>query len=176
MGNRPGHRMVPVTDEPLAPGDQALVLRPAVAADARRIAELYLASFSAALPDIRLVHTPEQVRQWVRSKLVEEGDSWVAELDGELHGELGALAGFMTLTEGHVEQLYVAVGRWRQGIGTALLDLAKARSRGPLELYTFQANRPAVAFYLAHGFAIAAAGDGSGNEEGAPDYLLCWTP
>jgi ribosomal protein S18 acetylase RimI-like enzyme len=172
MGNRPGHRMVPVTDEPLAPGDQALLLRPAVAADAPGIAELYRASFSAALPDIRLVHTPEQVRQWVRSTLVEEGDSWVAELNGELDG----LAGFMTLTEGHLEQLYVAVGRWRQGIGTALLDLAKARSRGPLELYTFQANRPAVAFYLAHGFAIVEAGDGSGNEEGAPDYLLRWTP
>jgi hypothetical protein len=36
--------------------------------------------------------------------------------------------------------------------------------------------RPAVAFYLAHGFTIVAAGDGSGNEEHAPDYLLRWTP
>ncbi len=160
--------MVPVTDEPLASGDQALVLRPAVVEDAPGIAELYLASFGAALPGIQLVHSPEQVRRWVRSALVEAGDSWVAELNG--------LAGFMTLSEGHVEQLYVAVGRWRQGIGSALLDLAKALSHGPLELYTFQANRPAVVFYLAHGFTIVAAGDGSGNEERAPDYLLRWTP
>ena len=70
-------------------------------------------------------------------------------------------------------------GRWRrcrparrQGHGRALLDHAKARA-DRLSLWTFEANREALAFYAAQGFAETARTDGD-NEEGLPDVRLEW--
>jgi ribosomal protein S18 acetylase RimI-like enzyme len=70
--------------------------------------------------------------------------------------------------------LYVAVDHQGEGIGRRLLELAKSRSLGLLELYTFQVNEKAVAFYLANGFEIVDGSDGSRNEELEPDYRLSW--
>jgi GNAT superfamily N-acetyltransferase len=57
-----------------------------------------------------------------------------------------------------VAQLYVRVGFHRRGIGTLMLDWAKAQSDGWLWLYTFQRNKGACAFYERSGFTVAARG------------------
>lgn len=154
--------------------DRPPTIRRAAELDAAAIGELLLSSFRAALPAIRLVHTDDQVRSWVRDVLVAVHETWVAEQPSGT-GEGRPIVGFMTLHGSHIEQLYVAVGHWRQGIGSALLDLARARSPRLLELYTFQVNAPAISFYLAHGFTIVDANDGSRNEEHEPDYLMRWS-
>jgi ribosomal protein S18 acetylase RimI-like enzyme len=144
-----------------------LPARRALAGDAEAIARLYLGAFKAALPDVVLAHTDEQVRAWIEDVVVARRETWIVESgDG--------IVGFLTLDGSDVEQLYVAVGHWRRGIGSMLLDLAKQRSPERLELYTFQANARAVRFYERHGFEIVAAGDGSGNEERAPDFRMRW--
>ena len=51
--------------------------------------------------------------------------------------------------------------------------LAKA-GRDRLELWTFQANTRAIAFYRREGFVEAARTDGSGNDEKLPDLRLVW--
>ena len=155
--------------------DRPPTIRRATAMDAPAIAELLLSSFRAALPAVRLVHGDDEVRTWVRDALVAVHETWLAEQRSGT-GEWPEIVGFMTLHGSHIEQLYVAVGHWRQGIGSALLDIARARSPRLLELYTFQVNAPAISFYLARGFTIVDANDGSRNEEQEPDYLMRWSP
>lgn len=69
-----------------------------------------------------------------------------------------ALLGFVASTSTRIEQLYVRVGSHRRGVGTALLDRAKRRSSGRLQLYTFARNRVARAFYERHGFVVERQG------------------
>jgi GNAT superfamily N-acetyltransferase len=93
---------------------------------------------------------------------------WVAEMAAEL-------AGYMALKGTDVEHLYVAP-RWQScGVGSVLLSKAKELSPGRLQLYTFQRNARARAFYEARGFVAVAFSDGAGNEEEEPDVLYEWT-
>jgi GNAT superfamily N-acetyltransferase len=59
---------------------------------------------------------------------------------------------FMVRNRNELDHLYVHVDWQGRGIGSLLLDRAKARSPGCLELYTFQQNKLAHAFYLSKGF------------------------
>lgn len=70
----------------------------------------------------------------------------------------GELVGFGAFTPQSVMQLYVHVDRLGQGIGTRLLEHAKARSDGRLWLYTFVTNTNAQRFYERHGFAVVERG------------------
>jgi ribosomal protein S18 acetylase RimI-like enzyme len=75
---------------------------------------------------------------------------------------LGArVVGFVAASRESVSQLYVRRGFQRSGLGTRLLDWAKAQSGGSLWLYTFARNRAACAFYERSGFV----GIGRGLEE-----------
>ena len=68
---------------------------------------------------------------------------------------------------GEVRSFFVAPGRWRGGVGRALMDgvLDSLRERGYAEatVWSFAANDRANAFYEAHGFAR----DGSERREQA---------
>ena len=68
------------------------------------------------------------------------------------------LVGFGAFTPESVVQLYVHVDHLGQGIGTRLLELAKAHSGGRLWLYTFVTNRNAQRFYERHGFDVVERG------------------
>lgn len=136
-------------------------------ADAAEIADLYLAARAAALPYLRRVHSDEDTRAWIAGVMLRRGTTWAAR-------EGGAILGFLHLLDDHVDQLYLRPDAWRRGIGSRLLDMAKAARPGGLSLYCFQRNARARAFYERHGFSPAAFGDGSGNEEGEPDVLYRW--
>ena len=68
------------------------------------------------------------------------------------------LVGFIAASQESVSQLHVKVGLHRQGIGSALLALAKARSTGSLWLYAFTQNLRACRFYEKHGFVAVERG------------------
>jgi ribosomal protein S18 acetylase RimI-like enzyme len=70
----------------------------------------------------------------------------------------GGLVGFGAFTSESVVQLYVHVAHLREGIGTQLLELAKANSGGKLWLYTFVSNTNAQRFYEHHGFKVVERG------------------
>jgi GNAT superfamily N-acetyltransferase len=61
-------------------------------------------------------------------------------------------------------------------LGRRLLDLAKERADGLLELWTFQVNAPARRFYERNGFVAVELTDGTGNEEREPDMRYRWAP
>jgi ribosomal protein S18 acetylase RimI-like enzyme len=80
--------------------------------------------------------------------------------------------GFITLKPPEVLCLYVHQNHLRMGIGQALLQAAQ-NSNATLELFTFQTNAPARAFYAAQGFHEIGFTQGE-NDEGLPDVKLRW--
>lgn len=145
------------------------VIRRAEARDAAAVGALWLQSFRAALPSVRVVHTDDQVRSWIRDVVIERHETWVICIDDEI-------AGMLALDGGNIEQLYLAPWRRGQGLGDQLIAQAKARRPGGLRLWTFQVNTPAVHFYQRHGFREIAHTDGSHNEEQEPDIRMEWDP
>jgi ribosomal protein S18 acetylase RimI-like enzyme len=72
--------------------------------------------------------------------------------------EHGHPIAFLAATGEMVLQLYVHVDHQRRGIGTQLLDRAKAESGGTLRLFTLLSNTGAQAFYERHGFRVIRRG------------------
>lgn len=154
--------------EPDPTGVPPVGLRRAGPGDAAEIAEVFLAAFRAtyAFP---LAHTDEQVRTWMRDEVVPANETWVATAGAEI-------VGLMVLGDGFIDQLYLGPDHWRQGIGSRLVALAMERRPAGLDLYTFQENAGARAFYERHGFRAVWFGDGSANDEGQPDVRYAWRP
>ena len=151
----------------------SVLLRPAVLADSARIAEVYLRSFHELIPDVALAHTDDQVRAWIRDRVVPSGQVTVAEHEGEIAAMMSLEA---TPECSWIHHLYVHPEHVGKGIGTTLLQHALSTLPPPIRLYTFQSNHRARHFYERQGFTPLAHGDGSGNEERAPDILLEWKP
>jgi GNAT superfamily N-acetyltransferase len=82
----------------------------------------------------------------------------------------------LALDELWLDQLFVLPEYGGQGIGTGLLDLAKALRPGGFGLWVFESNLGARRFYERHGLVEVARTDGSENEEGAPDIHYAWSP
>jgi len=85
----------------------------------------------------------------------------------------GRVVAFLALAGEELDHLYVHPDQHRQGLGTALL-LHAQQTRTRLELWVFQRNTGALAFYTAHGFAIVGATEGD-NEEHEPDFRMAWS-
>lgn len=82
------------------------------------------------------------------------------------------VVGFLARDGAEVHALYVGRDAQNKGVGTRLLEDAKAH-QSHLTLWTFAANTGARRFYQRHGFEEAerTAGD---NEEGLPDIRFVW--
>jgi len=85
----------------------------------------------------------------------------------------GQLAGFIILRDDYVDQLYVAVSRQRQGIGSILMERARIHSPQSLRLRCFVRNGSARAFYERLGFRAIDFGV---SPEGEPEIRYRWTP
>lgn len=141
-------------------------VRSATTADLAAIAEVYLvARAAAAMPPG--IHPADEVRTWVSAWDLTQRDVWVAEVDG-------VSVGFANLTQTWLDGLYVIPSAQRSGIGSTLLDLAKAVRPDGFGLWVFEMNRPARAFYRGHGLLELERTNGSANEEHAPDLKLVW--
>ena len=142
-----------------------LLLRPAVPADVDAMAAIQVAARSAA-PMPPALHPPAEVRAHLAARLG-DSESWVAESEG-------SVVGYARFTRTWLDDLYVDPARQRGGVGSALLDLVKARHPHGFGLWVFAENAPARAFYAARGLVEREHTDGSGNEERAPDVRLEW--
>jgi len=113
-------------------------------------------------------HTLADARAFFRNKLLPACDIWVATQSGQMLGVLAFEAPW-------IRHFAIFPGHQRQGIGTALLQKARASSPAEIRLYTFQRNDKARAFYEKHGFSAVAFGV-SPAPELEPDVLYHWTP
>ena len=143
--------------------------RRATAADAAEVATVYIASRRGAAAWLPTVGTDDEIRAFVVDKMVPEQETWVAE-DG------GRIVAVMVLGVDMVDQLYVAPGEQRRGIGDAMLAHAKHLRPAGLRLWAFQRNAPARRFYEARGFIAIQFTDGATNMEREADVLYRWTP
>lgn len=141
-------------------------LRPATADDAPRLTEVHLRARAEAMPWLATVHDEQETASWMAEVVLRELTVLVAE-DGEVQG-------FVALSPGWVEHLYVAPGAQGRGVGSLLLHAAQERSPAGLQLWTFARNVRARRFYERAGFVLQEQGDGSGNEEREPDCLYRW--
>jgi GNAT superfamily N-acetyltransferase len=150
-----------------------VAFRAATAEDADAVADVYLRSRKELVACAPLAHSDEEVRDWIRHRLVPAGRTTVAVAGDSVIGMLAVSTG----TDGSwIDQLYLLPGWIGRGVGRRLLALALRELPLPVRLYTFQCNERARRFYEGRGFAAIAFGGGSGNEEGCPDILYEWPP
>lgn len=152
------------------PSSSVVTLRRARAGEGEDLGALLHAARVASIPAIPPpVHTKAETRQWFSSRVLPLSEVWVAEAGGRP-------VGVMVLRDGWIDQLYLEREWTGHGVGGRLLDHAKERRPGGLQLWTFQSNLGARRFYERHGFVAVEETDGSGNEERAPDVRYQWAP
>ena len=148
------------------------MVRPAAAEDLPAVAEVFLAARAAAVPEMPpLVHPDDEVRAHFCGLDLHdpERQMWIA-----VQQATGATVGFAELRGDWLDDLYVHPQHQRSGVGSVLLDLVRAARPDGFELWVFESNRTARAFYRRHGLVELELTDGSGNEERAPDVRVAW--
>ncbi|HLW90607.1 MAG TPA: GNAT family N-acetyltransferase [Roseiarcus sp.] len=133
--------------------------------DVDRVAFIHRTSFDERLPWLAGRYTPAEDRRFFKDRVFASCEVWGA-IDRKP-------IGFIAFRPGWIDQLYVLPDRQRQGVGGALLDVAKAASPS-LRLWTFQRNAAARRFYEGQGFVAATLTDGGNNDEREPDILYRW--
>ena len=117
---------------------------------------------TAWMPDI---HTPDEDRRHLVHL--------IATCEVTILHDGSGIQGFMARDGAMVQALYLVPCARGLGLGKQLLDLAKARTNR-LELWSFQANSGARAFYAREGFQEVEMTDGADNDEKVPDVRLVW--
>ncbi len=107
-----------------------------------------------------------EYRAFFRDVVAKTTELWVAERDGSI---LGVLA----MDGDTVGRLYVDTPEQGKGVGSALLDRAKALSPEGLRLVTLQRNEQACRFYEGRGFVAYNHGR-SPAPENEPDVWYRW--
>ena len=139
-----------------------LTIRQAEVADAHAMADLYSAARVAAVPMMPpAMHTNAEDRVWMAARLAEDHEAWLAERDG---GSLG----YALLTPTWLDHLFIGPDQTGQGIGGVLLDVVKSLRPDGFELWVFESNVGARAFYRHRGARGGRANHGAANEEKAP--------
>lgn len=141
-------------------------IRPAAHADARTVAEIHRSARAAAMPWLPVMHSVEEDLAFFRDRVLPVETVYVAETEE-------AIVGFLAFEKDWLNHLYVTPGAFRSGIGGHLLAKAKT-SADQLQLWTFQGNTNARAFYAAHGFEGVEFTNGANNEEQTPDVRMIW--
>lgn len=149
----------------------AVILRRANTTDAANAADVLIRSRSAAAGTIpALVHSEEDIYNWMQSVLIPHCEVWIAEALDET-----ALA-LLVLDEDWIDQLYVRIEAAGLGIGSRLIDLAKKLRPNGLQLRTFVSNPGSHRFYERHGFVEVERNTNPVHEEKRSDIRYVWAP
>jgi ribosomal protein S18 acetylase RimI-like enzyme len=133
----------------------------------RAMARVFVEARRERLQFLIDLHDEHEDRQYLSGVVMPNNEMHVAEAGGQV-------VGFIAFAGGWVNHLYVAPPFQGRGVGTRLLALAKAA--GPaLQLWAFEANTPAIAFYARQGFRVVERTDGAANEARRPDVRMEWS-
>ena len=122
--------------------------------------------------DIRLdtvpfIHDVGGIEWFIVNILLPRGSSHVYVFDDEV-------VAWADIHDGWLDQLYCKRGFTGKGIGLELLNFAKSKEPNGLQLWTFQVNTGARAFYIREGFKEVEQTDGANCEEKQPDVRMEW--
>jgi GNAT superfamily N-acetyltransferase len=137
---------------------------PARVSDAWRLARI-LGDWAAETPWMPVLHDRGEDRRFLRHLIRRHDVTTLRDWRGA--------QGFLARDGEVIHALYLAPGARGRGFGKRLLDRAKEAS-DRLELWTFQANAAARAFYAREGFAEVQFTNGEGNDEHLPDVRMTW--
>lgn len=98
-------------------------------------------------------------------------DDYLPLRESYVYEKNGAIKGFISLTNQHINGLFVLVDAQRQGIGSALIEHVKER-HSSLELVCFVDNYQAQRFYHAQGFEVVL--EQNNAELPFDEYLMRW--
>lgn len=144
------------------------VIRPATAADLAACAAI-INDYIDATEWLPRIHSPEQLAAMFTPELIARRTVLVAETED-------GVVGYLTMsTGGQVPALYLSPQARGRGIGTAMLERAKALCPGGLTLTVFEPNHAARRFYEREGF-VEVPGARRVEDEGVPILLLAWKP
>jgi len=138
------------------------VIRRAGEEDVEAIVAIFEPSF-ATLDFLRVLHTHEENLAFF-GRCVARGEAYL----------LGN--GFSILSGDMLTHLYVHPDSIGTGVGHALFEHVKTQRPDGFELWVFQANSRARAFYEAHGARAVELTNGSHNDERTPDVRYEWRP
>jgi putative acetyltransferase len=143
-------------------------LRVRTDADRARLADVWMASWREAMPDIDFAARRPWFLDHLRA-LEADGAITICAFDG-----LNRLLGFVTFDPGTAYLDQLAVAPEAKGTGAAKLLLSEARRLSPngLVLDVNQDNSRALAFYAREGFAKIA--EGVNPRSGLKTWRLCW--
>jgi GNAT superfamily N-acetyltransferase len=139
-------------------------IRQPAAADAAAIAALFGRSRLSAMPWLPVLHTPDEDVAFFTDE-VATSLGWVA-VDGV------SLLGFALGRDGWLNHLYVDPRHQGRGVGSALLAQAVEAMPDGIQLWAFERNVRARAFYAGRGFVEAERTDGTANQEREPDVRM----
>jgi putative acetyltransferase len=122
-----------------------------------------------------LPRVPEEHVPLIADGIREHEEVWLVEDDGRILGFLG-IEHSMNLDAPVLERIYVEPDAQNRGVGSALLDHAKALRPDGIHLWVFQKNEGARRLYERHGFRLVKLTDGGENMEREPDALYEWRP
>ena len=145
--------------------DIGLLVRHATPDDAAPVATLFRHVRTSSLPFLPDLHSAAEDLEFFRNTVFRLSTVMVAETD--------CIIAFVAWRIGWVDHLYVHPDYTRRGIGRVLLDRA-IDGQHRVELWAFQRNIAARAFYRKHGFRVLYETDGENNEEKEPDVRLTW--
>ncbi len=114
-------------------------------------------------------HDVDGIKWYIDSFLLPRWSSYVYEENCEI-------LAWVDVHQGWLDQLYCKRDHTGKGIGKQLLDFAKSREPEGLQLWTFQINARARAFYEREGFQEVELTDGANCEEKQPDVRMEWKP
>ena len=129
------------------------VIREYREADFDAVTILWRISREKSLPEFQMLkgHFFFEDRDYFKNHVMKENRIWVAEVDNRP-------VALMAMNQEFVDQLYIHPDYWRQGIGAALLNVAREQSPEHVWLYTLQINVNARAFYEKNGFVAEKFG------------------
>jgi putative acetyltransferase len=139
------------------------MIRQATTTDFPELADIYHDASLIAHPFI----DPEFVardRHRVRDELLPLNQSYVYEVNGDI-------LGFISMTENHINGLFVKVDEQRKGVGRDLLNHVKDRHEA-IELCCFIDNYEAQRFYHAQDFEVIQ--EQTNLELPFDEYLMRW--
>lgn len=165
----------------------SIIVRRATAADMPEVAAVFAKSRAESLPFLPQLHTPEEDIEYFSNTVFASHQVFVAVSDDNIVDKRNddkrsdderiddpRIVGFIAFDSAWVHHLYLLPDHQNMRLGARLLDLAKEHS-SRLQLWVFQKNARALAFYARNGFRVLKETDGAENEEKEPDAILEWS-